>query len=142
MQGSRIAACLGILALFCPITSTAQQAATGSSLLPQFVFGDGWYTAMYFTNLSGQSVSFPVYFYSDFRDALDRTVPKWEFHAGDDSGKWHSHDRGHKRGQPEAGVCNLHSAGWRGRLWLLPCEPAGRTRSGSGGTLCQFEWHY
>jgi len=61
---ARIAACLGILALFCPITSTAQQAATGSSVLPHFVFGDGWYTAMYFTNLSGESVSFPVYFYS------------------------------------------------------------------------------
>jgi hypothetical protein len=66
----RIAACLGILALFCPITSTAQQAATGSSVLPQFVFGDGWYTAMYFTNLSGGSVSFPVYFYSDLGTPL------------------------------------------------------------------------
>ena len=71
MQGTRIAACLGFLALFfCPITSKAQQAATGSSVLPQFVFGDGWYTAMYFTNLSGQSVSFPVYFYSDLGTPL------------------------------------------------------------------------
>jgi len=67
---ARMAACLGILALFCPITSTAQQAAIGSSVLPQFVFGDGWYTAMYFTNLSGESVSFPVSFYSDLGTPL------------------------------------------------------------------------
>jgi hypothetical protein len=61
---------LGILALFCPITSTAQQPAIGSSVLPQFVFGEGWYTAIYFTNLSGASVSFPVYFYSDLGTPL------------------------------------------------------------------------
>jgi hypothetical protein len=72
MQGTRIAACLGFLALFfCPTTTKAQQAATGSSVLPQFVFGDGWYTAIYFTNLSGASVSFPVYFYSDLGTPLN-----------------------------------------------------------------------
>ena len=70
---ARIAACLVILALFCPIASKAQQPGTGSSVLPQFVFGGGWYTAMYFTNLSGVSVSFPVYFYSDLGAPL--TVP-------------------------------------------------------------------
>jgi len=67
---ARIVACLGILALFCPITSTAQQPTIGSSVLPQFVFGDGWYTALYFTNLSAESVSFPVYFYSDLGTSL------------------------------------------------------------------------
>jgi hypothetical protein len=68
---ARIAVFLGILALFCPITSTAQQAAIGSSVLPQFVFGEGWYTAIYFTNMSGASVSFPVYFYSDLGTPLN-----------------------------------------------------------------------
>ena len=64
--GVRIAVCLIILVLFCPLISNAQQPVTGTSVLPQFVFGGGWYTALYFTNLSLQPVSFPVYFYSDF----------------------------------------------------------------------------
>jgi hypothetical protein len=67
---ARIAASLGILALLCRMTGTAQQAAIGSSVLPQLVFGDGWYTAMYFSNLSGVSVSLPVYFYSDLGTPL------------------------------------------------------------------------
>jgi hypothetical protein len=67
---ARIATVLGILALFSAITSTAQQTGTGSSVLPQFVFGGGWYTAMYFANLSGVPVSFPVYFYTDLGTPL------------------------------------------------------------------------
>jgi hypothetical protein len=39
--------------------------ATGSSVLPQFVFGDGWYTAMYFTNEGAAQVSINVTFYTD-----------------------------------------------------------------------------
>jgi hypothetical protein len=38
---------------------------TGSSVLSQFVFGGGWYTAMYFTNQGSAQVSFPVNFYTD-----------------------------------------------------------------------------
>jgi hypothetical protein len=33
-----------------------------SSILPQFVFGGGWYTALYFTNLNASPVSFAVNF--------------------------------------------------------------------------------
>jgi len=43
----------------------------GSTILPQFVFGDGWYTALYFTNTSGASVSFPVNFIGDDGRPLD-----------------------------------------------------------------------
>ncbi len=67
---ARIAASLGILVLLCRMTGTAQQPATGTLVLPQFVFGGGWYTAMYFTNLSGGAVSFLVSFYSDLGTPL------------------------------------------------------------------------
>jgi hypothetical protein len=33
--------------------------------LPQFAFGDGWYSAVYFTNASAKEVSFPVNFIGD-----------------------------------------------------------------------------
>jgi hypothetical protein len=42
---------------------------TGSSsinaVLPQFAFGGGWYSALYFTNFSNTAVSFPVSFVAD-----------------------------------------------------------------------------
>lgn len=69
---AKIVILLEILILFTPIISSAQT-VSGSSVLPQFVFGGGWYTALYFTNLSGAAVSFPVYFYSDTGTPL--TVP-------------------------------------------------------------------
>ena len=47
-----------------PTTSGAQSNPI-SSVLPQFVFGGGWYSALYFTNLTGTAVSFPVNFVSD-----------------------------------------------------------------------------
>jgi hypothetical protein len=34
-------------------------------ILPQFVHGGGWYTALYFTNTGSASVSFPVAFFAD-----------------------------------------------------------------------------
>jgi len=34
-------------------------------VLPQFAFGGGWYTALYFTNLSAAAVSFTVSFTAD-----------------------------------------------------------------------------
>lgn len=37
----------------------------GNTVLSQFVFGGGWYTAMYFTNQSAASASFNVNFYND-----------------------------------------------------------------------------
>jgi hypothetical protein len=36
--------------------------AASPQVLPQFVFGGGWYTALYFTNISSTSVSFTVNF--------------------------------------------------------------------------------
>jgi len=36
-----------------------------SQVLPQFVFGGGWYSALYFTNTGAAPVSFPVNFISD-----------------------------------------------------------------------------
>jgi hypothetical protein len=35
------------------------------NILPQFVHGGGWYTALYFTNTGSASVSFPVAFFAD-----------------------------------------------------------------------------
>ena len=52
--------------------AVAEQAAvtppsitTGNTVFNQFVFGGGWYTAMYFTNQSASQVSFNVNFYTD-----------------------------------------------------------------------------
>jgi hypothetical protein len=41
--------------------------------LPQFAFGDGWYSAVYFTNASDKEVSFPVSFIGD--DGQPLTLP-------------------------------------------------------------------
>jgi len=43
------------------------------SVLPQFAFGGGWYSALYFTNTTSAAVSFPVNFTADDGTAL--TVP-------------------------------------------------------------------
>ncbi len=44
------------------VASTSAETSAPNSVLPQFVFGGGWYTAIYFTNLTGSAVSFPVNF--------------------------------------------------------------------------------
>lgn len=44
-----------------------------AEILPQFCFGGGWYSALYFTNSTGAAVSFPVSFVSDAGTPL--TVP-------------------------------------------------------------------
>jgi uncharacterized repeat protein (TIGR01451 family) len=46
---------------------------SGSIVLPQFAFGGGWYSALYFTNLTGAAASFPVSFTSDAGTPL--TIP-------------------------------------------------------------------
>jgi len=43
----------------------ATGAATTTKILPQFVFGGGWFSALYFTNTGSTPVSFPVNFVSD-----------------------------------------------------------------------------
>jgi len=48
-----------------PTTSGAAGAAARSVVLPQFAFGAGWYTALYFTNSTGSPVSFHVSFVGD-----------------------------------------------------------------------------
>jgi P pilus assembly chaperone PapD len=54
---------------------TTNNASTNpaSSVLPQLAFGGGWYSALYFTNVTGSAVSFPVDFVSDAGEPL--TVP-------------------------------------------------------------------
>jgi P pilus assembly chaperone PapD len=56
-----------------PTTTGASVSSSRSSVLPQFAFGGGWYSALYFTNLSGAAVSFPVTFVGDAGTPL--TVP-------------------------------------------------------------------
>jgi P pilus assembly chaperone PapD len=56
-----------------PTTTGASESSARSSILPQFVFGGGWYSALYFTNLTGAAVSFPVNFVGDAGTPL--TVP-------------------------------------------------------------------
>src|SRR5579864_5162367 len=47
-----------------PTTGGTANATASASVLPQFVFGGGWYTALYFTNTTGALVAFPVNFVS------------------------------------------------------------------------------
>jgi hypothetical protein len=61
-------------AAFTSIPTTAAAAASAQSeVLPQFAFGGGWYSALYFTNFSETATSFPVNFIGDSGAPL--TVP-------------------------------------------------------------------
>jgi len=47
-----------------PTSVDPAASASTSSVLPQFAFGGGWYSALYFTNFTGAQVSFLVHFVS------------------------------------------------------------------------------
>jgi len=53
-----------------PTTGATPGASSIPSVLPQFAFGGGWYSALYFTNVSNSPVSFTVSFVSDSGSAL------------------------------------------------------------------------
>lgn len=46
-------------------SSTPPAVSTGNTVMPQFAFGGGWSSYLYFTNTSSAQVSFPVRFYTD-----------------------------------------------------------------------------
>jgi hypothetical protein len=48
-----------------PTTTSTADALPTTNVLPQLAFGGGWYSALYFTNTTASSVSFPVNFVSD-----------------------------------------------------------------------------
>jgi hypothetical protein len=56
-----------------PTATVAAAALSRPSVLPQFAFGGGWYSALYFTNMTGSPASFSVNFTSDAGTPL--TVP-------------------------------------------------------------------
>jgi hypothetical protein len=56
-----------------PASVDPAASASGASVLPQFAFGGGWYSALYFTNFTGTQVSFLVNFVSGTGTPL--TVP-------------------------------------------------------------------
>jgi len=58
----RLSASGGGQADFAQVALTATSAGTVTKILPQLAFGGGWYTAIYFTNISGVPVSFTVNF--------------------------------------------------------------------------------
>jgi hypothetical protein len=55
------------------VSGTAQSQSVVPSVLPQFVSGGGWYSALYFTNTGNSAVSFPVNFVGD--DGTPLSVP-------------------------------------------------------------------
>ena len=55
------------------IQQLTDDAGTARAILPQFAFGNGWYSAIYFTNTSLTDLSFPVSFTKD--DGTPLTVP-------------------------------------------------------------------
>jgi hypothetical protein len=48
-----------------PVLNFTKPRQPPQNILPQFAFGGGWYSAMYFTNGAGTPVSFTVHFISD-----------------------------------------------------------------------------
>uniref|UniRef100_Q01RK1 Uncharacterized protein n=1 Tax=Solibacter usitatus (strain Ellin6076) TaxID=234267 RepID=Q01RK1_SOLUE len=58
----RLSASGGGQADFAQVVLTGTSVGTVTRILPQLAFGGGWYTAMYFTNISGVPVSFTVSF--------------------------------------------------------------------------------
>ena len=62
----------GALLFSVPFT-VSSPATAAQQILPQFVFGGGWYSALYFTNTGSAPVSFPVAFQAD--DGTPLTVP-------------------------------------------------------------------
>jgi Concanavalin A-like lectin/glucanases superfamily len=59
------AAVFGVALTPAQILQLAEDAATAKAYLGQFAFGGGWYSAVYFTNTTFSSVSFPVSFTAD-----------------------------------------------------------------------------
>ncbi len=55
------------------ISGTANSQSPARSILPDFAFGGGFYSALYFTNQTSSPVSFPVNFFSD--DSSSLSVP-------------------------------------------------------------------
>jgi len=55
------------------VSGIAQSQSLVPSVLPQFVSGGGWYSALYFTNTGSSAVSFPVNFIGD--DGTPLIVP-------------------------------------------------------------------
>jgi hypothetical protein len=58
----RLSASGGGQANFAQVALTATSAGTATRILPQLAFGGGWYTALYFTNISSAPVSFTINF--------------------------------------------------------------------------------
>jgi hypothetical protein len=50
---------------------TVSNGPVATNVLPQLAYGGGWYTALYFTNLNGGPVSFPIYFFGDDGNSLN-----------------------------------------------------------------------
>ena len=55
------------------ISGSANSQSSARSILPDFVFGGGFYSALYFTNQTSSAVSFPVSFTAD--DSTPLSVP-------------------------------------------------------------------
>jgi hypothetical protein len=69
----RLSAGGGGQADFAQVALTATSIATVTNVLPQLAFGGGWYTALYFANITNLPVSFPVNFIGN--DGNPLTVP-------------------------------------------------------------------
>ncbi len=54
----------------CTGTLTLPASSSSAQILPQFAFGDGWYSALYFSNTGNTTVSFSVNFTADNGTAL------------------------------------------------------------------------
>ena len=73
LASSAIAPGIGTLAVLPPPLLHALEVAAVPVVLPQFVFGGGWYTALYFTNTGDVSATFSVNFIAENGGVL--TVP-------------------------------------------------------------------
>ena len=75
----RLSASGGGQADFAQVTLTANSVGTATKILPQLAFGGGWYTAIYFTNISSVPVSFIVNFLGNDGTPLNISILNGSF---------------------------------------------------------------
>lgn len=59
------------LALAEAVSTSPSSVPSGNTVLPQFLFGGGWTSSIYFTNTTATQVAFPVRFYTDSAGELE-----------------------------------------------------------------------
>jgi hypothetical protein len=122
------------------VSGVAQSEALPRMVLPDFAFGGGFYSALYFTNQS-------TLIYSELHSRRQYRVKRafgWRvFRCCELVAARHRCYRSAECGfRNHSGLCVLRVARWCSGLWRVPQERGGRARSGSSCALIKCVIHY